>query len=452
MFGLDMTSGMRVTKTHHGSGEAGDFGMPGGGEDTDQMLAFAEYMRANFGSNLAELIYHDERFSGKQIDEGKTVDDSVFAGAGNHHDHVHIAIRNENPLNQALGSGQIPTATGGFGPGSGPGGSMSPTGTMPNLAAGGSPYGTPGFTGGYGPEDWEAKSRNEQAVRDARQRADDMDRDIGRREEDIRLLKEQRDALAKGETDILGRPVPPDQAKLDALNRQITDAEGDLAVQVRERGDQNTEISDAERKLAEGTKAKAQQQYKEYQIPGASQFTQLGGGLVKGLAEGFGFGDIFGEAPWEWGIVKLLGGLGNWGLGTANAWADQIGQGKTGLTGNTGVPLPGWEQGGSMGLMNLLGGMGFPGMESVIPKPQFVDNLGRPIPESSNVSAAPNVSASPTQGMPNPFGAFGPPPGPVDASINITNNGPKQSDYDTWKGAQNTRTEPILHGGGLPHP
>ncbi|MGB3352685.1 MAG: hypothetical protein WBB00_07915 [Mycobacterium sp.] len=99
-FGLVMTSGLRPgagtpsgNRSYHASGEAGDFGVPGGGRNDPRMLAFAEYMRQHYGSQLEELIYHGPGFSGRQINDGQTVPDSVYAGSGDHTDHVHVAVK-----------------------------------------------------------------------------------------------------------------------------------------------------------------------------------------------------------------------------------------------------------------------------------------------------------------------------------------------------------------------
>lgn len=93
-YGLTIISGKRNEPgSFHNTGEAGDFGQPGGGRDTPGMLAFAQFMRQNYGSQLDELIYHGPEFSGMQIDDGKAVADSVFAAAGDHHDHVHVAVK-----------------------------------------------------------------------------------------------------------------------------------------------------------------------------------------------------------------------------------------------------------------------------------------------------------------------------------------------------------------------
>ncbi|MCK0516972.1 phage tail tape measure protein [Williamsia sp. DF01-3] len=104
---LTLTSGVRNEPgSYHNTGQAGDFGPPGGGRDTDDMLAFANYMADNYRGQLAELIYHDSRFSGRQVGDGAFVDDSYYAGAGDHHDHVHVAA--EQPLTPPAGMAMEP--------------------------------------------------------------------------------------------------------------------------------------------------------------------------------------------------------------------------------------------------------------------------------------------------------------------------------------------------------
>lgn len=448
-FGLVLMSGKRDTansasgKSFHLSGEAGDFADPGK-RDSDPMLNFATYMAENYGSQLAELIYHDPRFSGHQIGNGQYVDDSYYANAGDHHDHVHVAVKESSEFNQAIGSGQLPTTASMYGGGTGGAGS-------PGMPSGGR-----GFTGGYGPDDWEQKSRNQQAVRDAKQRADDMDHEITQKQKAIDDLIEQRDKAAAGETDWTGR-AKVDQDKVDKLNEQIEEAEHDLAVSRRERADQDQEVSDAEKKLAQGTKAKAQGQgAKEYKIPGVSEFTQLGGGFVKGFADALGFGEIFDKPPWEWGIVKLMGGMAKWGLGTANAWSDEIGKGHTGVTGFQ--PLQGFEQGGSAGLMGLLGGM-TGGVTGFDPSKFLVGPNGQPATGTGNNSFFPNVSSGPNVNATNVIGnGTGPLPGPgnaaavIDNSVNVTNNGTQMSDVQGWQHAQNSQRHVDVHTGNMPKP
>lgn len=90
-YGLEMTSGVREGDPgHHGDGSAGDFS--NGFANTDQMLAFAEFMNANFKPWIKELIYDDPRFAGKEIKDGNNVDSSFYDGAGDHTNHVHVAV------------------------------------------------------------------------------------------------------------------------------------------------------------------------------------------------------------------------------------------------------------------------------------------------------------------------------------------------------------------------
>lgn len=101
-YGLEMTSGVREGDPgHHGDGSAGDFS--NGFANTDQMLAFAEFMNANFKPWIKELIYDDPRFAGKEIKDGNNVDSSFYDGAGDHTNHVHVAV---NAAPEFSGAGQ----------------------------------------------------------------------------------------------------------------------------------------------------------------------------------------------------------------------------------------------------------------------------------------------------------------------------------------------------------
>lgn len=95
--GLTMTSGQRGPqypgdKSYHISGRAMDFsGTP------QQMAAFANYMIANYGSQLKELIYSGAAYNvlngvlGPAIDQPGSAYSS--AQAGYHGDHVHVAFQ-----------------------------------------------------------------------------------------------------------------------------------------------------------------------------------------------------------------------------------------------------------------------------------------------------------------------------------------------------------------------
>lgn len=98
--GLTMTSGFRdpngptiagvaANASYHGQGRAHDYS---GNEQA--MIAFADFMADNYGSQLKELIFSAPGFT-KTIKDGRVVGPFgafyTLAQAGNHSDHVHIA-------------------------------------------------------------------------------------------------------------------------------------------------------------------------------------------------------------------------------------------------------------------------------------------------------------------------------------------------------------------------
>nr|WP_046285014.1 hypothetical protein [Mycobacterium sp. UM_NZ2] len=102
-FGLTVTSGFRdpngptiagvpASKSYHGSGRAHDYG-----GSPAQMRAFADFMAANYGSQIKELIF-DQKGFGSTIHDGQVVGPFgsfyTMGQAGYHGDHVHIAFAN----------------------------------------------------------------------------------------------------------------------------------------------------------------------------------------------------------------------------------------------------------------------------------------------------------------------------------------------------------------------
>jgi hypothetical protein len=86
-FGLQVTSGYRPgDKGYHGVNRARDYSNSTG--PTPQMMDFAKFMAANFGGDLAELIYTPLGFS---IKNGQVT--PPYAQAG-HYNHVHVAFAN----------------------------------------------------------------------------------------------------------------------------------------------------------------------------------------------------------------------------------------------------------------------------------------------------------------------------------------------------------------------
>ena len=115
-FGLQVTSEDRPGDPgYHGRGMALD--VSNGTGNTPQMRAFAEYMSANFGSSLKELIYSDGTFSGL-VGDGKNVTGTGYYSPGtlsDHQNHVHVAADwgkagpgNANGFGLPASSGPVP--------------------------------------------------------------------------------------------------------------------------------------------------------------------------------------------------------------------------------------------------------------------------------------------------------------------------------------------------------
>lgn len=101
--GLQLTSSYRDTNDYHGQGKAVDYS--NGSGNTDEQLAWANYLADNYQSQLAELIYSDPRFT-RNIKDGKIVDPSFYGAATmqQHENHVHAASK--EPLGAPTGAGK----------------------------------------------------------------------------------------------------------------------------------------------------------------------------------------------------------------------------------------------------------------------------------------------------------------------------------------------------------
>lgn len=95
--GAARAPGLQVTDTYrpgaadfHGAGQAVDFS--NGSGNTDEMLAWANYLADNHREDILELIYDDPRFN-KNIKNGQFVSRNFYAGAGDHTNHVHLATK-----------------------------------------------------------------------------------------------------------------------------------------------------------------------------------------------------------------------------------------------------------------------------------------------------------------------------------------------------------------------
>ncbi|MFE5789538.1 phage tail protein [Rhodococcus erythropolis] len=110
--GLTLTSAERDTNDYHGQGKAVDYS--NGSGNTDEQLAWANFLADNYQDQLSELIYSDPRFT-RNIKDGKIVDGVSFYGAdtmAQHENHVHAAA--QSPLGPPS---QVPGDEAGVAPG-----------------------------------------------------------------------------------------------------------------------------------------------------------------------------------------------------------------------------------------------------------------------------------------------------------------------------------------------
>jgi hypothetical protein len=310
----------------------------------------------------------------------------------------------ESDLYQATQGRGIVAGTGaGPAPVAGAAGVIGPSyGAIPGGHNGSAYPGLPGQYGGfgrYGGETADQQYSAQRAVQEAQDRAADLDSDIAKQQRRIQDIQAE---LSKGDpksgkttlTGGVAAETPEDAAawadKQKQLNEQLSDATEQLTKTQRERSEQDGEISNAQRK----------QQESMYKKPsGTSRSdnlgTSLGQGLLQGIGEELGFGNVLGKSPLDWGIVKLAEGLFNYG----NSLGDAI----FGNTGGMGIGTAG-TPGGSQGL----GG----GMATGV-----LGSLGIKLP-TAPISGAPNVVQNdmlPGQ----PVGAL---PGPAPQVVNNDNS------------------------------
>lgn len=342
----------------------------------------------------------------------------------------------------AVGTGQMQGFQGGLGSstlpdvGSGPGSIPRGSKGMPGLP------GLPGQYGGYGAYGGETADQAyqaQQAVQSAKDTASNQDWDIQQHQKKIDDLKKQIADVNAPTMGKLGVMVPPDPSKqaerdkkTQTLQNELDIATHELTVSQRSRSEQDGKIAEAERKQQEDM-YKSPKGLTAQPVTGEKEFQTLGSGLLKGLGQEIGLGDVFKKSPLDWGIVKLLGGFANWGLSTANAWADEIGAGHTGMTG--GQPIPGWDQPGGGGA-NLISGL--------------ASSFGVRVPK--NITNPPQYPNQVATQPPGPFGApTGPAPGPPniynDNSINVSSDvsdtkvlGPIQEQANASNGASFTNS------------
>lgn len=384
-FGLQLTSGKRdEAGSFHNTGEAGDFS---NGVRTQQELAFATFMAQNYGSSLAELIYDDPRF-GMEIDEGKVVPREFFAAAGDHTNHVHIAVRGSGGGLQ-LGNSSLPGST-----------SLSVSGPMsPNVTnAFGAGYqpgiGTPGYNEfgepGYYQTDPRSIAQADRRARDAQRSIADADQAVTDAEARRAEIEIEKDITASAE----------DRAKADRDIERAREAAS------RAREDAQWAEADAEEARRGRFTAAREAKQQNQQQGGAGDLSGLGGIFGSFLKETFGvdgslFPDLSNLMP-----VKMFGAAMGAFKGPLQGLID----------GQLGIQQPGWQPGMPVQQPGSASGLPF----GMVPSPFDIAGIaqpGMPVPGM-------------TPGTPASGAGFGPPPGPIDQSrhMSVTVNGYSQQE------------------------
>lgn len=298
-FGLTLTAGKSGHGTHgvdggwHDSGQAADFS---NGRNTDQELAFAQFMFTHFGSELSELIYADPRMP-KLIKDGKVVDPGFYGAdtLAGHHDHVHVAIKGSQDLTDVLQPGSEPLVRGN--PNWGGGGSMPAAPLDYNFSPGapgsaGSRGSYPGMPGGMSPQQYDEWKR----LRNANDRVNDLNSELNKK-----ILEAQK---LQAELDKLNNEMPlqkqADKDKIESKQQRLNELNDEInKLKTRE-------IPDAEADRAETQYKAAHPQTRRGRDGAGSAAHDFGSQFLGGVAQSLGFPDIFGgKPPWEFGLFKM---------------------------------------------------------------------------------------------------------------------------------------------------
>ncbi len=393
-FGLQVSSSLRQGDSgYHGRGLALD--LSNGSGNTPQMLAFAQYMAANFGGELAELIYDAPGWS-SNVKDGRAVgpfgEFYTMAQAGDHTDHVHVAVDGAGSGQvQALGSSPLA----GVMPSAGPGGAQASA-----FGAGFQPgQGTPGYNElgepGYYQTDPRSIAQADRRAQDAQDNIADADARIAEAkaaradlEDDLTATAEQR---ARADRAIADAEKSAERAREDAVWAQQDAAE---ARQGR---------FSAARKATQKTGAGG---------GGAGDLSPLGGIFGSFFKESLGLdGSMFPDLS-QLGIVKMANAILGIGFepqeGVGFPW-------QTGYAGGDGTPWSGnpFAQAGAPGEGGSTSGLPF-GMI-----PAAIDAAGR----ATAGMAPPGTPASGIGG--------GQAPGPIDNSRHYNVTGVENPDQ--WR-------------------
>ena len=212
----------------------------------------------------------------------------------------------------------------------------------------------------------------------------------------------------------------------------------DVAVRARDQAQENytNALGSQEKNLAEQRALDVQgppsmDSTSKSKVKGDSNAESLGLGLVEGILQGLGFGDVFDDFITEWTIFKKGVGLLGFGINVAQNAGILPAPGKGAAAVNSGLG-PGTGQGIASGAFQAA----LPGLGSI---PGVQATAGANVP---SVSPASSVTPAMTPTAPDPLtqtGGSGAPPGPMVQVTNYNNGLASQEAFDYNVGAQVAR-------------
>jgi hypothetical protein len=390
----------------HASGEADDVMVGSDKALGDAVKNFALQNAANFGIQYClwqQRQWNPDGTSSPMEDRGDPTQ--------NHMDHVHIRTAGggfpQGGGAGAAGYGQPSSGTTSSTPAPGAaammsGGSVQLTGFTSGGVGGG---GAGGGGGGFQPGGGAASGGlvpGTKAYDEAYQRWK-TERDAGDR---VTNLTQERDQVTANLTKAQGELTAEskkfdggDPAKIAQLNDTIQQLNARLEkISTRDLPDAIEDLSQARSRENEPLKGGGTTGEK-----GADAAARnLGSSLMGGLSQSLGFPDVFGgKAPWDFGIVKTLGGLATWAL-----------SGFTGATeGRTGKVRQPENVTGFM--PNMTAGAGLPQLDVMPGSP----NLAAGAPLQTPIQTFPGLPAGAPQVGTTPPSRPGPAPGPATAPV-----------------------------------
>jgi hypothetical protein len=182
---------------------------------------------------------------------------------------------------------------------------------------------------------------------------------------------------------------------------------------------------------------------KKSKAKGDKYAQDLGVGLVEGVLQGLGFGDVFGDFITEWGIFKKGMGLLDFGMGVAQNAGLLPKPGTGAAAANSGLG-PGTAQGVVSGAFQAA----VPGLSSI---PGVQSTAGANVPVVSPASSV-TPAMTPTA-APDPLtqtGGTGPAPGPMVQVTNYNNGLATQAAFDYNVGSAVARHGANALAGAMP--